>query len=280
MRWREIPLMILAAVLAWADRPAAADTLGSGPRDLALSSGFFFRLPPPRAAPGIASQANMATSAAADESCRQAIALVEKRTGLPDHLLAAIGRVETGRRDSRGGVSPWPWSINVEGVDHVYDTKAEAIAAVTGYQARGVRSIDVGCLQVNLMYHPTAFDSLGEAFDPLANATYAAKFLTQLYAQSGSWERATALYHSATPGVGESYQRKVEAALPEERQLGAPPVSAAVAPQLAMASGPGPIMLGSNAPPPRILLAPPGTVGRGLDFYRNAAVPVARRARM
>ena len=49
-------------------------------------------------------------------------------------------------------------------------------------QAQGVRSIDIGCMQVNLMHHPNAFATLDAAFDPLANALYAARFLTELRA--------------------------------------------------------------------------------------------------
>ncbi len=74
-----------------------------------------------------------------------------------------------------------------------------------------MRSIDVGCMQVNLMYHPNAFASLDEAFDPSANAQYAARFLNALYGASGSWVQATAAYHSETPAIGADYQRRVMA---------------------------------------------------------------------
>ena len=86
-------------------------------------------------------------------------------------------------------------------------------------QARGIQSIDVGCMQVNLMHHPDAFPSLDMAFDPQANAAYAARFLKELYAQTGDWTKATALYHSATPELGAEYQRKVLAVWPEESRL-------------------------------------------------------------
>ena len=76
-------------------------------------------------------------------------------------------------------------------------------------QARGVRSIDVGCMQVNLMHHPDAFASLDEAFDPVANARYAARFLSALFRQTGDWSLATANYHSANADRGEDYQRRV-----------------------------------------------------------------------
>ena len=78
-------------------------------------------------------------------------------------------------------------------------------------QAQGVRSIDVGCMQVNLMHHPNAFASLDEAFDPPSNALYAARFLNTLYGASGSWLQATAAYHSETPAIGADYQRRVMA---------------------------------------------------------------------
>ena len=83
------------------------------------------------------------------------------------------------------------------------------IAAVRMFQAKGVRSIDVGCMQVNLLHHPAAFPDLDTAFDPQANAVYAARFLTALYGQTRDWSLATAMYHSQTQERGEDYQRRV-----------------------------------------------------------------------
>jgi hypothetical protein len=153
--------------------------------------------------------------------CRMAVGLAERGTGIPPHLLAAIGRVESGRRDPASGAwHPWPWTVNAEGQGFFYDTKAQAVAAVRGMQAQGMRSIDVGCMQVNLMHHPDAFANLDLAFDPQVNAAYAARFLKELFAQTGDWPKAAALYHSATPELGAEYQRKVLAVWPEEQQIG------------------------------------------------------------
>jgi hypothetical protein len=129
---------------------------------------------------------------------------------IPETLLPAIARVESGRLDpvfSR--VRPWPWTINVEGVGSFFDSKADAIAAVQAFQAKGVRSIDVGCMQVNLMYHPDAFPTLEDAFDPGTNAAYAVRFLTSLYGQTKDWNLAAAYYHSQTQELGEDYQRRL-----------------------------------------------------------------------
>ena len=141
--------------------------------------------------------------------CRSAITSAERAFGIPDRLMQAIGVVESGRTDERGGVTAWPWTINVEGVGYVFDTKQDAVAAVNAHRARGARSIDVGCMQVNLMHHGDAFSSLEQAFDPVANARYAAEFLQKLLAQTGSWPRAAAGYHSLTPDIGADYGRKV-----------------------------------------------------------------------
>jgi hypothetical protein len=159
------------------------------------------------------------------EQCRAAIATAERGHAIPAQLLSAIGRVESGRRDpGTGAWGAWPWTINAEGQGSYFETKADAIRAVEALRARGVRSIDVGCMQVNLMHHPNAFTTLDMAFEPAVNADYAARFLGQLHDQTGDWTKATANYHSAYPPEGGPYAEKVMAIWPEEqRRAGAAP---------------------------------------------------------
>ena len=241
--------------------------------------------------------------------CRAAILQAERAAKVPDRLLEAIATVESGRRDPlSGAVYPWPWTINVEGVGHVYETKEAAIAAVLAFQAAGARSIDVGCLQVNLMYHPNAFAGLEQAFDPVANADYGARFLLQLFSQTNAWPRAVAAYHSATPGIGSEYARKViEAWGVPQAPVGSQLVTAAAsAPALAAApafgaqSGRVAVLLPSGNEAIRVIpLSTPATAaaaapggastisapaggapagaGRGLDAYRAAPVAMALR---
>lgn len=144
------------------------------------------------------------------QACRQAVVAAEQRAGIPADLLWSIALVESGRwdRGSRARAA-WPWTINAEGKGSFHPTKEAAIAEVAALQAEGVRSIDVGCMQVNLRHHPNAFVSLDDAFDPHANAAYAARFLRALYAETGSWEAAAGRYHSATPVYGEAYRERV-----------------------------------------------------------------------
>lgn len=141
-----------------------------------------------------------------------AIAAAERQAGTAPGLLAAIGIVESGRRDPRTGQrTPWPWTVTSEGVGAYLPTKAAAIAAVQALQARGVANIDAGCMQVNLLHHPGAFRSLDDAFDPRVNAAYAARFLRSLHARTGTWTAAAAGYHSFTPELGARYGKLIAA---------------------------------------------------------------------
>jgi hypothetical protein len=148
------------------------------------------------------------------DECEAAIAAAERAQAIPSRILPAIGRVESGRVDpATGRVRAWPWAINVAGQGHWFESKEEAVAAVQALQATGVRSIDVGCMQVNLMHHPDAFPSLDAAFDPPTNAAYGARFLAALNRQTRSWPMAVADYHSATPELGIPYQQRVMAGM-------------------------------------------------------------------
>lgn len=211
--------------------------------------------------------------------CRAAIARAEQDAQIPAGLLQAIGRVESGRRNPETGTSgPWPWTINAEGRGHFFPDKAAAIAAVRELQGRGVRVIDVGCMQVNLHHHPRAFASLEEAFDPVSNARYAAQFLTQLHAARGDWMVAAGHYHSHTPDLAQAYRARVQAAWPaaqaraaEDRAL----VGLNLPRQVAMAA-PTSLSL-SNREDRAQLLPSAGGAGRGLDAYRANPIPITGR---
>ena len=138
--------------------------------------------------------------------CTKYISRYERQYGIPTHLLAAISTTESGRYHKGLKISiPWPWTINVEGKGYFFDSKQEAIAAVKQHRARGAKSIDVGCMQVNLVHHADAFASLDKAFEPEHNVAYAASFLRNLYQQGKSWKKAAADYHSKTPSRGGKY---------------------------------------------------------------------------
>ncbi|HMA51165.1 MAG TPA: murein transglycosylase [Magnetospirillaceae bacterium] len=143
-------------------------------------------------------------------ACGQETARQEKLQAIPDRLLHAISLVESGRWDDEHRATlAWPWTVMAEGEGRFLPSKEAAIAEVRKLQARGVRNIDVGCMQVNLLAHPDAFASLEEAFEPRTNVAYAGRFLTDLYAQDGNWGQAGAHYHSQTPSEAMPYKAKL-----------------------------------------------------------------------
>src|SRR5579859_7281420 len=142
--------------------------------------------------------------------CGQETARQEKLQAIPDRLLHAISLVESGRWDAdHRATLAWPWTVMAEGEGRFLPSKDAAIAEVKKLQARGVRNIDVGCMQVNLLAHPDAFATLGEALAPRTNVAYAGRFLNDLYAQDNNWGQAGAHYHSQTPSEAAPYKAKL-----------------------------------------------------------------------
>jgi hypothetical protein len=145
--------------------------------------------------------------------CVTAIEAAEAKYKLPPHLLDSIAKVESGRPiPSLGRVQPWPWTIDADGQGFFLDSRAAAIAwARLGLQ-RGVRFMDIGCMQVDWQLHPDAFKSLDQAFDPTANADYAARYLSALHEEAhGDWNVAVGWYHSHTFDLAADYRDRVAA---------------------------------------------------------------------
>ena len=142
--------------------------------------------------------------------CHTSAKAQEEIGNIPTDLLTTISLAETGRWDpKKREMFAWPWTVTWGGRGRYFPTKQDAINAVTELQYSGVKNIDVGCMQINLMYHPKAFKNLDEAFDPASNITYARRFLAGLYKSTDSWIQAAANYHSTNPLLNLNYQTKI-----------------------------------------------------------------------
>jgi hypothetical protein len=142
--------------------------------------------------------------------CARETAEAERQKGIPTYLLAAISLAEAGRWNAKSRENiAWPWTVTARGEGRYFASKRNAITHVYELWDAGVENIDVGCMQVNLRYHGQAFANLDEAFDPAANADYAARFLKELKNQTRSWTSAAAQYHSAIPAENRPYKQKV-----------------------------------------------------------------------
>jgi tetratricopeptide (TPR) repeat protein len=146
---------------------------------------------------------------APEQQCLRYLQSYERGLHIPQGLLTAIALTEAGRPVSSGHLMPWPWTINVGGQGRFFETKDEAVAAARGLIDAGQKSIDIGCMQINMRYHPDAFRTLEDAFDPSANVAYGAKFLSSLHQLQGSWPNAIERYHTSEDGKREEYRDRV-----------------------------------------------------------------------
>jgi hypothetical protein len=143
------------------------------------------------------------------ELCLRVADAAADSAGIPRTVMRAITLTETGR-NSDGRFEPWPWTVNMEGAGHWFDSRHEALAYVRREQARGARSFDVGCFQVNHLWHGKHFASLEAMFDPATNAAYAARFLRSLHEETGDWSHAAGFYHSRTPEFFNRYRERFD----------------------------------------------------------------------
>jgi hypothetical protein len=85
------------------------------------------------------------------------------------------------------------------------------MAWVRQRQEAGVASIDVGCMQINLRWHPDAFQSLDEGFHACAERRLCRALSARtLYEQTGDWRVAAGSYHSFTPELRDTYLASLE----------------------------------------------------------------------
>ena len=133
---------------------------------------------------------------------------------IPVEIMLAITRTETARSVD-GTNTPWPWTINIDGRGFWFETRDEALSFVFDHFLKGARSFDLGCFQINYRWHGANFSSIEEMLDPAANARYAASFLSELYRETGSWQKAVGAFHSRNAVFADRYMVRFTSMLDE-----------------------------------------------------------------
>ena len=114
-----------------------------------------------------------------------------RKYGVPLGILYAVGLTETGRKNSLH-----PYALNLAGKAYFASSPEEALTAIKHARNRGVKLIDVGCMQINIYYHLDKFPSLRSMLEPARNVDYAARFLSELKRSYSTWTMAVARYHA------------------------------------------------------------------------------------
>lgn len=144
---------------------------------------------------------------ASSDYCLTAARIAASESGVPLSVMMAITKVETGRGKS---ADPWPWAINREGKGHWFKTREKALEFARQSRADGRPSFDLGCFQVNYRWHGENFATLEQMIDPLENARYAAKFLSDLRNEMPTWSHAAGAYHSRTDHLARAYRARFD----------------------------------------------------------------------
>lgn len=116
---------------------------------------------------------------------------------IPPEIFYAIVLAES-RSPTQQGAKAWPWTINLQGYPHFFQTREEAYSFASTLVDQGEKNFDIGIAQVNWYWHAERFEyDLWSAFDPYNNLTAAARHLREQYErpECGSWELAVGCYH-------------------------------------------------------------------------------------
>jgi hypothetical protein len=141
--------------------------------------------------------------------CIESAKKYEKIYQLPENLLVSVALTESGKKLKGGEFVAWPWTINMKGKGKFFESKELVLKYVENYIKKGKRNIDMGCMQVNYMYHPKAFNNLSLAFDPDTNVKWSANLIKNLYEKYGSYKDAVGYYHSYRTLKKNKYSAKV-----------------------------------------------------------------------
>lgn len=133
-------------------------------------------------------------------SIKEVIAHQETQKGIPQDLLKAIAKIES-------GISPW--AINAGGRAHMFKSKEAAARYVRELVNEGTTNFSVGCMQLHYASHRRHFKSVEAMLEPQNNIAHAAKLIKNLERRHGSMERAIKLYHSPTPAHHNRYKNRV-----------------------------------------------------------------------
>ena len=123
--------------------------------------------------------------------CEREMARAAELHGIPLGILYAVGLTETGRRGALN-----PYALGAEGQTVFARNMDDAIASFEAMRQKGIKLIDLGCMQINHYYHGGKFVSVRAMFDPARNVDYAARFLKELKQREGSWTMAVARYNA------------------------------------------------------------------------------------
>lgn len=134
--------------------------------------------------------------------------------GVPYMLLYAVAIAESNNPEDPS-FKPWPWTLNVNGHGMYFDTKKDAVVALTRELAKGTRNIDICAGQINYRYNHHLIPDINKALDLKPCLTAATEVLNRelrhckMILRKSNWWCAVERYHS--PGKSDAQRERATA---------------------------------------------------------------------
>lgn len=136
-------------------------------------------------------------------------AKVGKEYSIDPLLLYAVALKESRKWNGKYSSTPWPWTLNIGGGMR-FDTKEEASKELEKHIKLGKKNIDVGMMQINLIYNRHRVNNPHDLLDPETNIRVAAEILAEnIKRGNGDIYVAVGSYFSSIPSRGRAYAEHV-----------------------------------------------------------------------
>ncbi len=94
---------------------------------------------------------------------------------IPADVLYAVALTKSGQTIDKGLFRPWPWTLNVAGNPQRFTSLNAACRELNRQLTQGIRSIDIGLMQINWRWNHTRLLSPCRALSPYTNLHHLTK---------------------------------------------------------------------------------------------------------
>jgi hypothetical protein len=131
---------------------------------------------------------------------------VAEQRGLDPYILYAVALVESAKVSKRVA-KPWPWALNRQGRPFIPSSLTEAKDILGGSLAKGIRSIDVGLMQVNVRWQGHRVRQPEDLLDPETNLKVGADVLAEAIGSApGNLVLGIGRYHAGFRDAERAYR--------------------------------------------------------------------------
>ncbi len=120
---------------------------------------------------------------------------ISRYCDVPARILYAVAKAESGRTID-GELSPWPWTLNIEGSSFYFESREDQFDALMIAISEG-QIVDVGYMQLNWRWKFDLLISPWQATDPYFNITTGCRVIRNHYEANSAagWFEAVGRYH-------------------------------------------------------------------------------------